>query len=169
MELPDSAQPVGRGGCLLAGQSADTPSTGRNQILMARNYIQPRFSTPSSTSPPSTPKSLLSPVWNDSTTADKTGNDGVSTDPRHRLGVQSSRREEDKEEKVSRARQRCRFLVSLSNSKHPTLLAPLAALGGQTKRRMLVRKKFCLPTLARVERSKEEEAEREEGGDAQEA
>lgn len=50
------------------------------------------------------------------------------------------RREQDKEAKVSQARQRCRFLVSLSNSKHPTLLAPLAALGGQTKRRMFVRK-----------------------------
>lgn len=50
------------------------------------------------------------------------------------------RREQDKEAKVSQARQCCRFLVFLSNSKHPTLLAPLAALGGQTKRRMFVRK-----------------------------
>lgn len=50
------------------------------------------------------------------------------------------RREEGKEAKVSQAKQRCRFLVSVSNSTHPTLLAPLAALGGQTKRRMLVRK-----------------------------
>lgn len=50
------------------------------------------------------------------------------------------RREQDKEAKVSQARQRCRFLVFLSNSKHPTLPAPLAALGGQTKRRMFVRK-----------------------------
>lgn len=49
-------------------------------------------------------------------------------------------REEDKEAKVSQARQRCLFLVFLSNSKHPTLLAPLAALGGQTKRRMFVGK-----------------------------
>lgn len=42
------------------------------------------------------------------------------------------RREQDKEAKVSQARHHCRFL-SLSDSKHPTLLAPLAALGGQTK------------------------------------
>lgn len=32
------------------------------------------------------------------------------------------------------------FSLSLSNSEHPTLLAPLAAPGGQTKRRMVVRK-----------------------------
>lgn len=44
------------------------------------------------------------------------------------------RREQDKEAKVSQAKQRCRYLVFLSYSKHPTLLAPLAALGGQTKR-----------------------------------
>lgn len=50
------------------------------------------------------------------------------------------RREQDTEAKVSQARQRCRFLVSLANSKHPTLPAPLSALGGQTKRRMFVRK-----------------------------
>lgn len=50
------------------------------------------------------------------------------------------RREEEKEPKVSQARQRCRFLVFLSNSKRPTLLAPLAALSGQTERRMSVRK-----------------------------
>lgn len=49
-------------------------------------------------------------------------------------------REQDAEAKVSLARQRCRFLVSLANSKHPTLPAPLSALGGQTKRRMFVRK-----------------------------
>lgn len=41
-------------------------------------------------------------------------------------------REKRREAKVSQARHHCRFL-SLPDSKHPTLLAPLAALGGQTK------------------------------------
>lgn len=50
------------------------------------------------------------------------------------------RREEDKEAKVSQAKQRWWFLVFLSNSEHPTLLAPRAALSGQTKRRMFARK-----------------------------
>lgn len=50
------------------------------------------------------------------------------------------RREQDKEAEVSQARQRCRFLSSLSNSKHPTLLTPLAAPGGQTKRRLVCQK-----------------------------